>query len=103
MHVIVVITVHTKLSFSSNFMSVAHINKILRVSNDFSLSVHFVCDQSSYTSPASNVHLLNYMYYTIEPMSPVQPGVRTNQIRVLQSHDIKNAIYWHSLIIIIGL
>ena len=43
-------------------MSVARINKILRVSNSFSLPVHFVCDQSSYTSPASNVHLLNYLY-----------------------------------------
>ena len=26
----------------------------------------------------------------IEPVSPVQPRVRANQIRVLQSHDVKN-------------
>ena len=28
----------------------------------------------------------------IEPVSPVQPRVRANQIVVLQSHDVKNAI-----------
>ena len=50
---------HTKLSY---FMSVVRINKILRVSNSCSLPFHFVCDQSSYTSLASNVHLLNYVY-----------------------------------------
>ena len=31
----------------------------------------------------------------IEPVSPMQPRVRANQIRVLQSNDVKNAINSH--------